>query len=463
MGEKALSELDAKVQQQVELCRKRFNQGDLDFVENVSARLTDQYPDCLEIRRLLRVVQGKKAAKRKAGIQRLFGGLALNLGGAGKIRKDPIRAMAEAEVGIARDVGNAVAHRFLGKAAAAAGFLNTAVFALEHARRLDPKNFAIAIELGRAYIEAGQAENAVKVGETLVVADPANAEAQDLVKDASVAATLNRGRWEEQGDYREKLADESQAIALEQDARKGADQSTLSARRQRLEELLRESSNDLNLYRELADICRKQTDYDAALELIRRARVLPNGASDQALEELEGSIEIESLAFQIASYEKQLSDNSSDALVERQLVECREQLAMVEVRRLVRLVERYPNNAAYRLDYGTLLLSRNEGEAAARHFQMAVRDPRIRHRAIHGLGCAFKLAGKFDLAIDQLETARNELTEMDALKMEVLYELGDAYEKQQRYAEAKDAFKSVYAVDLGFKDISKRLDAVYDR
>jgi hypothetical protein len=69
--------------------------------------------------------------------------------------------------------------------------------------------------LGQAYLAAGRGPEAVIVARSLVQLQPNNAEAQALFRNASIAVTVEKGKWEGGGDYRSKLNDEQRAQALE--------------------------------------------------------------------------------------------------------------------------------------------------------------------------------------------------------------------------------------------------------
>ena len=99
----------------------------------------------------------------------------------------------------------------LGEAATVLGWNETAVFACEVARELEPDRPAL--------LAAGRAPDAVKAAQQVLATQPNNADAQVLLRNASVAVTIAKGKWEQGGDYRGKLHDEQKAAQLEQTAR----------------------------------------------------------------------------------------------------------------------------------------------------------------------------------------------------------------------------------------------------
>lgn len=66
------------------------------------------------------------------------------------------------------------------------------LFAYEELHLLFPKDVRFALALGNAYFNFGDYEDALKVGEKLLAADPSNTEAMSLVEGASLAR-MKRG------------------------------------------------------------------------------------------------------------------------------------------------------------------------------------------------------------------------------------------------------------------------------
>ncbi len=91
-------------------------------------------------------------------------------------------------------------------------------------------------------------------------------------------------------------------------------------------------------------------------------------------------------------------------------------------------VKHYPNDLQPRFDYGQLLFESGRYTEAVQQFQLAQRNPQRRVRSLYYLARAFREKGQLDIALEQLETARSELTVMDDTKKEIRYELGTLYE-----------------------------------
>ena len=65
-----------------------------------------------------------------------------------------------------------------------------------------------------------------------------------------------------------------------------------------------------------------------------------------------------------------------------------------------------------------------------------------------------------DMAVMQLETARDALPTMDDLKKKVVYQLGLCAEASGDLEKAYQYYKDVYSTDVGFEDLSERMLSV---
>ena len=126
------------------------------------------------------------------------------------------------------------------------------------------------------------------------------------------------------------------------------------------------------------------------------------------------------------------------------------------------MVDRYPNDFNYRYIYGQLLFDDGKLDDAIMQFQLSQRNPKVRLQSLLGLGRAFILGQKYDLAVDQLETAKKEAKLMNDSKKEIIYELATAYEKMGEAEKAFNQFKEIYSADISYKDVAKKINDYYE-
>jgi tetratricopeptide (TPR) repeat protein len=353
--------------------------------------------------------------------------------------------------------------KLLAEAAGGLGLLETVAFALEAVRELEPENRANLLALAEACLAAGNAAEALKIVDEMLRARPTDAEAQALMRRASVAQTVTKHNWEDKASYRDKLRDAAQAVSLEQSAKVV----TSDAMTQRLleEALARVAKEPLNLahYRSVSQAYRQLGNLEESLAWVRRAREQPAGKTDASLEKQETELASSIIEQRIKAAEAAVAAAPLDQSAQAKLETARRELADFKLSESKRFVERYPNDYAARHDLGVLLLQSGQMDAAIAQFQQAQKGPQVRIPSLVGLGRCFKAKRLFDLAVSQLKTAKAELTTMDDTKKDVVYELGTCFELMGKADEAIEEFKAIYSEDIGFRDVADKINAYYAR
>jgi tetratricopeptide (TPR) repeat protein len=221
MPEIAVTALEPRLQKLVESARAAFAAGRPESAVEAAAAVLREQPSCLPVRKLLRAAQLRQAGE-KSGFGRFMANVSsapFVLGGSRQLKEQPLAAVASADKLLLRDADSVPALALLGEAAAVLGWPETAVFACETAAGLEPDRPALLLALGEALLAAGRAPDAVKAAQRVLAGHPNHTEAQALLRNASVAVTMAKGKWEQGGDYRGKLHDEQKAAQLEQAAR----------------------------------------------------------------------------------------------------------------------------------------------------------------------------------------------------------------------------------------------------
>jgi tetratricopeptide (TPR) repeat protein len=78
------------------------------------------------------------------------------------------------------------------------------------------------------------------------------------------------------------------------------------------------------------------------------------------------------------------------------------------------------------------------------------------------LGRCYRELGMLDLAVKQLDAAAKEILPMDAMKKEIVYNLGLVYEQMGERQKALECMKQIYEADYGYKDVAVRVERSYD-
>ena len=107
------------------------------------------------------------------------------------------------------------------------------------------------------------------------------------------------------------------------------------------------------------------------------------------------------------------------------------------------------------------LYENNYMNEAIQQFQLSQRNPKFRAKSLYYLALCFKNKKQLDMSVEQLKKAVSEMSTLDDTKKDVLYELGCILEEMKKMDEAMVYFKQVYQVDIGYKDISQKIEKAY--
>jgi tetratricopeptide (TPR) repeat protein len=419
-------------------------------------------PGCIDVRRSLRKAQKAMLGTKKG----LFDGLTSALS-AGKVAKaveaDPVAAIAAAEEALAKKPTDANANKTLALAGLKLGFHELAAFAYEELATNEPTQVQHFVDLANAWIAGGEYDQSLAAADRGLKLFPGNGDLQEVVRKASVSKTMKKGNWEDKGDFQSKLKDKDEALRLDQASRTVTDSATALAQAAELAQKIQSAPDSLDLYREIVRMFLIAEDLDSAIAWLQRGRVTSQGKADTSLERQESDLIIRRYDRISKQLREAIAASPADAASKDALAKNEAELADFRLKTSITLVERYPNDFSYRHELGTLLLAANRLDEAVQQLQYAQRNPKFRQPALLAIGRAFSQGGKYDLAVEQLTTAKSEVQLMNDLKKEIIYSLGDTFEKMGKAKEAVDEYKIIYMADSGYRDVAKKINDFYER
>jgi tetratricopeptide (TPR) repeat protein len=464
MTEATSDTLDPRLRKQVQNAEKAIANGNPGYAIPVCIGILKQNPAALEVRKVLRKaqMQASGGASRK-GMTKFLNKVSqapFRMMGGRMAEKDPEKAMQQAETALTTDPRNTAAHNLLGLAAEAMEDWETAVFAYQSIRELEPDNLDNLKSLGAALVETGRNKEAIKVSEKILKEAPGDPDGQDIIKRASVSQTVDRG-YEEGKSFREGLKDTKETEEIEAATASMTDEEAIENLVEKEKEKIAAEPEDVNAYKQIVNLYRRIKKPKQALEWIQKARQLDQGKTDVTLERIENVLQVEVMRQEIEQRREEAEadpeNQEKQAALEKALKEERE----YRLKQARSMVERYPNELAYRYELGELLYEDGEIDEAIKQFQSAQRNAKVRISSLYYLGLCFKNKQIYDLAIEQFETAQNEISQMDDTKKNIIYELADCHEKKGDSDKAIAEFKRVYAADIGFRDVADKIDAYY--
>ena len=381
-----------------------------------------------------------------------------------EIKKDAKRAVELIEKILEDEPYNKQANLALKEAATAAGWLETAVFALQTYLEEHTRDTKVMHELARLYHDLGDSEREVEIYNQITAIDPADAAAMRLGKDASARGSMKSGGWAAAESYRDLIKDKEAAISLEQQGRMQLTGESLSQQIAETYALHEAEPQNVDAARRLGALSEQKDDLDAAIAWYRYASDLTHG-SDPGLVRKISDLTVKQTEREIAILEEAVASNAGDSMALR---EKQSALAAAKKRRAEMLigegrkrVERNPTDLQFRFELGEHLMNAGHFREALPELQRARQNPNARLKAMNALGSCYRALGMFDLAAKQLEEAAGEIATMDATKKEIVYNLGLVYEQMGDRGKSLACMKQIYEADYGYKDVATRVESSY--
>jgi tetratricopeptide (TPR) repeat protein len=425
-----------------------------------------QEPEFLTGRQLLRRAEVTKSKSTKKSFFNISTAPIGVMKAQREIKKDPKRAVEMLEEVLEGEPYNRQANLLLKDAALAAGWSEIGVFALRTLLEENPRDAKVLNELGRLYHELGDHENEVEIYNQLTALNPLDAQSLRLGKDASARASMKRGGWTQAETYRDLIKDKDEAVSLEQ-------QSRIRLTGEALDQQIAETyarhqvePENLDCARRLGALSEQKDDFESAIRWYQYAADLSKGA-DTGLARKISDLKIKCLEREIAALEEFLSTYSAR---DEMYAEKSGRLRAVKVSRAEILiadaqerVARNPTDLQLRFELGENFFNGGRFREAVPELQRARQNPHARLKAMNVLGCCYGELGMLDLAMKQLEEASQEISSMDAMKKEIVYNLGQIYERMGDPGKALACMKQIYEVDYGYRDVAQRVESSYER
>ena len=409
-----------------------------------------------EIARYLRKHKGKIAKSPLGAVSALFPKMKIS----GLVKKGKgDEAIAEAEKVLKDNPLDINLVKLFAETTFAAGRPEAGRSTLEVVKDHIPADDADAFTvLGKLYYAIQDYRRTRECLERVHAARPGDVEVSKLLKNAEALATS--GKWEEAsetGDFRKALQNKAQVEQLDAANKsvKTADDADkiISDTLAKIEK----DPKNVNYYLSLVGLYLQQKRYDEALAAIDKAREYVG--QDPSLDLKYSDVKIEQFDAKIAELEA-----AGDAAAAQDAKLERDQYVFNDI---AERVQRYPNDQHLRFQLGEQYWKYSDLDAsyldeALQQFQISQRSPKDRVSSLYLMALCFQKKGMLDMAVEQLTTALESLPSMDRQKMDVVYLLGEISEQEGKLDDASKYFKEIYRADVTYKDISDRVQRIYD-
>lgn len=325
-------------------------------------------------------------------------------------------------------------------------------------------------KLGQLYAAKPDSKKAIEAYEKLRMYKPDDKEASKAIRDLS-AATLVKSIEDKKassGDesFRVLLKSEEESSDLEKKSKViRTDEDRVDAIRFKKDELRKEPTNS-RLWRDLGSLYQDLRKLDHARAAFKKAlEVNPHDLF--AIDRL-GSLEEVVYQHRVEAAEAALDaareNGGAVPELEEQLGAARSELREFRITEYARKVHAHPTDYELKLRYGESLLATGRFDEAIEQFQKAVKDPKLKVRAQNYMGRCFQKKGVHSLAVSQYTSALEALADADSdVAKDVRYNLATATEESGDLHAALGHFQSIMSTDIGFRDVSSRVDGLMKR
>ena len=435
-----------------------------DYAISLLQTILKQEPQFLTGRQLLRRTEVTKSKSVKKSFFNISTAPIAVMKAQREIKKDPKRAVEMLEAILEKEPYNRQANLVLKEAAIAAGWPEIGVFALRTLLEENPRDVKVLHELGRLHHELGESEREVEIYNRITEINPLDAEALRLGKDASAHASMTTGGWTQAVSYRDLIKDKEMAVSIEQQSRMRLTGESLDKQIAETHALQQAEPRNIDLARRLGALNEQKDDIAAAIGWYQYAADLTKGA-DAGLIRKVSDLKTRGLEREIAAHEEFLSTHAADhelsAKKTEELKVAKKKRAEILVEDARKRVEQNPTDLQLRFELGEHLVNAGHFREALPELQRARQNPNARLKAMNMLGRCYSDLGMLDLAMKQLQEASQEILAMDAMKKEIIYNLGLVYERMGEREKSLGCMKQIYEADYGYKDVATRVESSY--
>jgi len=339
------------------------------------------------------------------------------------------------------------------------GNKESAMMTYQEALMINPDEPTALKKLGILFKEKEEFDKARQYLSHAQKLNPSDMDITQGLKDLSALQTIDKGGWQNQDTFRDKIQDKDKASELEIETRASKSAEDIEYLISNTKKELVADPENVSLLFKLADSYTAKNSLTEAKETYLQVLKL-KPENEIALKKID-EINVKNLDVDLNKLNESLKADPENAQTKQQIQEIKEKQNQIHFERIKDQVAKLPNDLNLRFKYGMLLKEKGMLNEAITQFQEAVNDPSKRLDALNMIGECFQNKNMFDLAIAQFKKALSLTSGVDQKTKMILYNLGLAYEKMGKTQEAVDEFKKIYEVDISYKDVAKKIEEAY--
>ena len=416
------------------------------------SQLVALQPDSVDARSGLRTALFKKAeAKPPSKLFALLGGgVNLVLGFLLRLARQHEAAARAFERYLVLDPLNESVNLTLGNSLERAGLENGARAVFQAVAEHNPRCLEACRRAGALLYRAGKQAEALEMYERALKVDPRDQESLKARKNLAAEEALQKTGIETATGSRELLKDAAQARQLQREERLQLTPDEIAEEITQTEEKLTLNPTDSALLVRMADLVSMEGDLASALSYLEQAQNHDPENSDLSSRtgRLRLKLQEQRVATALESGDESAAGFARQALWEARATEYRRQ------------VDQNPTDLRLRFALGRALVDLERFDDAIAELQQAVKDPKVKGEALHLLGESFAAKGMDELALGQLEKALDLVTDTGQKAKEILYAMGCVAQNTGQLDRALAHFSRIMEQDIGFRDVSEKVDAL---
>ncbi len=444
-----------------------------DYAIELYSQLLLAYPNDAEARRELRAVEVRLAKESPASpIRKIIRSVvptakAIFL----SIGKKHDGVMEECEKMLRFDPGNVSVLLMLGRAAMKAGYVDTAVATFEDIRTQrgggNQRMLVKALrELAYGYERQNRIKDAIDIWSEVQKYVPQDREAQTKTRDLSAKEMATNIETATTGVEAGKQA--RQIIKSREEAEKLERREHFIRTKEDVEAAIKETLDDIDkhpedarLYSKLYSLHKQGENYEEAKKAIKKA---------QELDPQSWTYKFYEHDLEIWKQTRELNDlirryRAGEGAFKDEINKRKSDLLKFRLESYVNREKQFPTDFGVAFELGKIYFemaqSKNDGalyDEAIKRFQKTSRDPKYRIESGLRMGQSFCAKGQHELALKRFDEALATLEVKDDNWKNLWYAKGETFERLGNVEEAIKAFTAIYEIDVGFRDVGKRLE-----
>lgn len=362
--------------------------------------------------------------------------------------KRPEMLVKTADAALERDPTDAALVGDLAVALEELGYQGAALAAWMYRLELDEQDTTALKEAGKLHWGLRQIDEAVECLERAHRIDPRDPETEKLRKNLAAEGTLKSTKYETAASSKELIKDPEAMRAAERATRRHRSADELGEDADRLGDDLAAAPDDVDARVRLVDTLVAAGRFEEAEAAAREAlEARPRADLEELLEDVRLKRARADVAAAGDERRARRDAKLAQATVEREVWAAR--------------AARQPSDPIVRLRLAKAAFLLGDLDGALENFQLSVQDPRCKVESQRGLGACFLAKGLLPLAARQFEAALEGVGGVGGDHgKEICYSLGLVCERQGDSQGALARFMQVYEVDIHFKDVAQKIEAL---